>query len=88
MKSLVEVHIVVAPGEDHIGHVIARKEDAHNSMKAEMILAMRRAIGRAATLKTSYQPKHIGRLPRWMNVAPDSIGRSVPVGADGHGVLR
>ena len=62
----VDVHLIVAEGEDHIGRVIDRKADDHAHMKAEMVAAMQRAMGRSAAIRVAYDPKHDGRLPRWM----------------------
>lgn len=62
----VEVHIVTAPGEDHIGRVLDRKADAHDSMKDEMVAAMKRAIGKTQAVKVPYLPKHEGRMPVWL----------------------
>lgn len=62
----VQVHLVVAEGEDTIGRVIDRKADDHTRMRSEMVAAMRRAIGRSAARRLTYQPLHAGRLPAWM----------------------
>lgn len=65
-KRMVEVHLVVAEGEDHIGRVIDRKADDHGRMKAEMVAAMRRAIGSARQTRIAYAPNHKGALPVWL----------------------
>lgn len=67
-KRPVEVHIVVAEGEDSIGRVIDRKAADHSEMKREMTEAMARAMGRASSVRVSYQPTHQGRLPKWLTV--------------------
>jgi len=64
----VNVHLVVAEGEDSIGRVIDRKADDHDAMKREMKEAMRRAIGLASDVRRRYEPKHTGRLPKWLAV--------------------
>jgi superfamily II DNA or RNA helicase len=64
--SAVEAHLVVAEGEDHIGRVIDRKADDHTRMKAEMVAAMRRAMGRSSEQRVAYDPAHEGRLPEWL----------------------
>lgn len=64
----VNVHLVVAEGEDTIARVIDRKADDHKSMKAAMRAAMRRDAGRTSQTKIAYQPKHKGKLPSWLNV--------------------
>lgn len=63
----VEVHLVVAQGEDHIGRVIDRKADDHERMRAEMRAAMRRAMGVEARLRVAYEPRNVGALPAWLN---------------------
>lgn len=68
-KRPVEVHLIVAEGEDAIGRVIDRKADGHAEMKAAMRAAMARDAGRDAARKVAYQPTHIGRLPSWLSVA-------------------
>lgn len=67
-KRQVEVHLVVAEGEDSIGRVIDRKADDHASMKSEMKQTMRRALGMSSQVKRAYEPKHEGRLPKWLSV--------------------
>lgn len=62
----VDVHLVVAEGEDQIGHVIDRKAEDHRTMKAAMVAAMRRAMESAAATRTPYNPTHEGRLPEWL----------------------
>lgn len=62
----VEVHLVVAEGEDQIGRVIDRKASDHVRMKAAMVAAMREAMQGPAAQRVAYNPTHEGRLPRWM----------------------
>jgi hypothetical protein len=62
----VDVHVVVAEGEDSIGRVIDRKADDHKTMKAAMVAAMRRAIGSDRLARVPYRPSHEGRLPSWL----------------------
>ena len=62
----VNVHIAVAEGEDQIGRVIDRKASDHASMRSAMAGAMQRAVHRAAALKVTYNPQHIGRWPSWL----------------------
>lgn len=62
----VQVHLVVAEGEDSIARVIDRKADDHASMKAAMRAAMKRNMGRESVVKAAYEPHHHGRLPIWM----------------------
>ncbi|MBU6189484.1 MAG: helicase [Betaproteobacteria bacterium] len=66
-KRDVHVHLVVAEGEDQIGRVIERKAADHQSMKAAMATAMRRAMGRTHATRVAYQPTHSGRMPAWLS---------------------
>lgn len=65
----VNVHLVVADGEDAIGRVIDRKADDHGTMKRAMANAMRRAMGIGPAVRAEYQPTHEGRLPDWLKGA-------------------
>lgn len=65
-KHPVNVHLIVAEGEDQIGRVIDRKAADHASMRASMAKAMRRAGGRGAALKVPYNPNHKGEWPSWL----------------------
>ncbi len=64
----VNVHLIVAPGEDDIARTIDRKADDHKTMKAAMAAAMRRNRGRADSQRKNYNPQHDGRLPAWFGV--------------------
>lgn len=65
----VQVHLVVAEGEDAIGRVIDRKAADHSRLRAEMRAAMARAIGRNSARRIAYNPTHAGRLPSWLQVS-------------------
>jgi hypothetical protein len=65
----VDVHLIVAEGEDQIGRVIDRKADDHATMKAAMRAASKRAQGRSSQVSVPYQPKLVGRLPSWLSAA-------------------
>lgn len=66
-KHPVNVHIVVAEGEDQIGRVIDRKADSHSAMKVAMATAMRRAASRGPQdVRIPYQPQYKGSLPAWL----------------------
>jgi hypothetical protein len=65
-KKPVNVHIIVAEGEDQIGRVIDRKAEGHATMKAAMVEAMRRAVHQDALKKTIYNPTHKGQMPSWL----------------------
>ncbi len=62
----VDVHIVVAEGEDQIGRVIARKAGAHAEMKRAMVAASRRNFMRSSEVRVKYNPTYKGRLPTWL----------------------
>jgi superfamily II DNA or RNA helicase len=62
----VQVHLVVAEGEDSIARVIDRKADDHASMKVAMRAAMARNKGKSSATRVAYEPKHRGRLPSWI----------------------
>lgn len=64
----VNVHLIVAEGEDTIGRVIDRKADDHSRMKNQMVAATRRAVNSAALKRVAYDPQHEGRLPAWLSV--------------------
>lgn len=68
-KRQVEVHLIVAEGEDAIGRVIDRKAEGHVEMKRAMRAAMARDAGRDASRKVAYAPQHSGRLPSWLSAA-------------------
>lgn len=65
----VDIHIIVAEGEDQIGRVIDRKAADHADMKAAMAAAMKRAVKRGAAKKINYEPTHEGKLPAWLSAA-------------------
>lgn len=62
----VNVHLVVAEGEDSIARVIDRKADDHVSTKSAMRSAMKRNAGRDSTTNVAYLPTCKGSLPRWI----------------------
>lgn len=66
-RNPVDVHLIVAEGEDAIGRVIDRKAAGHVQMRAEMVAAMRRAMQAGeAPRRVKYNPTHTAALPRWM----------------------
>ena len=68
-KRHVDVHLIVAEGEDQIGRVLERKATDHNVMKAAMRLASKRAsIGETVKTKISYNPQFDWELPKWLGV--------------------
>lgn len=65
-KRPVNVHLIVAEGEDEIGRVINRKADGHASMKLAMQKAMARATGTVTRVRIAYDAGHKAQLPIWM----------------------
>lgn len=65
-KREVQVHLVVAEGEDAIARVIDRKADDHITMKRSMRAAMLRASEQSATRKVFYNPTYDARIPQWL----------------------
>lgn len=62
----VQVHLIVAEGEDSIARVIDRKADDHDEMKVAMRAAMKRNDGKTSQTRVPYEPKHKGSLPSWI----------------------
>lgn len=62
----VQVHLIVAEGEDSIARVIDRKADDHDGMKIAMRAAMKRNDGRVSATRVAYSPQHKGKLPEWI----------------------
>jgi superfamily II DNA or RNA helicase len=65
-KRPVQVHLIVAEGENTIGRVIDRKASDHVAMKTAMREAMRRANGQDALRKSPYTPTQTARLAPWI----------------------
>ena len=65
-KRAVDVHLVVATGEDTIGRVLDRKATDHASMREAMRAAMRRANGKTAAVKVAYDPRNTTELAPWI----------------------
>lgn len=63
----VEVHLIVAEGEDAISRVIDRKAEDHVTMKAAMRAAMARATERSVDRQTSYRPTFKAEVPTWLS---------------------
>lgn len=69
-RRIVHVHLIVAEGEDAIGHVIDRKAADHARMKRAMVAAMHRATAEhGPAVRAAYAPAHRGQLPTWMRAA-------------------
>jgi len=63
----VDVHIVVAQGEESIARVIDRKADDHQGMKAAMRDSMRRNLGKSSAVRVAYNPTYEGTFPSWLH---------------------
>jgi hypothetical protein len=68
-KRAVNVHLIVAEGEDQIGRVIDRKANDHSMMKIAMASAMARNTSVVGDVKLSYNPTHISEFPKWLKSA-------------------
>ena len=68
-KRAVQVHLIVATGEESIGTVIDRKAGDHDNMKAAMRAAMMRNIGRKSHIRVPYLPTYTGSTPKWISAA-------------------
>lgn len=66
-KRQVEVHLIVAEGEEAIARVIDRKADDHVVMKTAMRAAMARANETTAVRRTAYLPTHKAKVPAWLS---------------------
>jgi hypothetical protein len=65
-KRPVDVHIACADTELSIYETINRKAHSHETMKSEMIHAMRRAARIEQEVRT-YEPLYVSELPAWLN---------------------
>ena len=62
----VDVHLIVAEGEQQIGRVIDRKAADHAKMQRAMAAAMKRDAASSSKVRVAYAPTHKGRLPAWL----------------------
>lgn len=65
-KRPVQSHIIMAATEVDVYHVAQRKAREHEAMGREMFAAARRALERSDDRAVTYNPRHIGRLPSWL----------------------
>ena len=63
----VEVHLIVAEGEEAIARVIDRKSDDHVIMKQSMRAAMARANDTSVTRRLAYLATHKAKVPAWLS---------------------
>lgn len=66
-KNTVNVHLIVAQGEDTIARVIDRKSEDHDSMKRAMRAAMKRSESERSAVKVAYVANHNGTIPTWLS---------------------
>jgi hypothetical protein len=69
-KRPVEVHLIVAEGEDQIGRVIDAKAGRHKEMKSAMKAAMLREIKSHSGPRVKYDPQFKGKFPSWLKSNP------------------
>lgn len=62
-------HLISSDGEASIFQAVRRKAEQHDTMKAEMLAAVRRAQSREAAVKQAYEPKMTARWPTWLRSA-------------------
>lgn len=62
----VDVHLILAEGENEIGRIIDRKATDHDKMKTAMREAMKRANDKSSRTSVPYNPTHKGKLPSWL----------------------
>ena len=65
-KRPVDVHLILAEGENEIGRIIDRKATDHDKMKTAMREAMKRANDKSSRTSVPYNPTHKGKLPSWL----------------------
>lgn len=61
----VQVHLVVAEGEDAIGRVLERKSADHSTLRRSMVAAMRRATSHSSSRRVIYDATYQAQWPRW-----------------------
>lgn len=66
-KREVQVHLIVAEGEEAIARVIDRKADDHIVMKNAMRAAMARANEKSVTRRAAYSADHKAKVPAWLS---------------------
>ena len=67
-KRDVKAHIFMAPTERQIWNIVKAKEGGHDTLKAEMFAAARRAAMRESRTQ-SYTPTHKGLVPAWLKAS-------------------
>lgn len=65
-KRPVQSHVVMASTEADVWNVAQRKAREHEAMGREMFAAARRALQREDSRATKYNPRHVGRVPSWV----------------------
>lgn len=65
----VKVHLISSDGEAAIFGAVRRKAEQHDTMKAEMLAAVRRAQSRESAVRRAYEAKHRAPVPQWVRTA-------------------
>ena len=62
-------HLISSDGEAAIFGAVRRKAEQHDTMKAEMLAAVRRAQSRESAVRRAYEAKHRAPVPQWLRTA-------------------
>jgi hypothetical protein len=65
----VVAHLISSDDEAAIFQAVRRKAEQHDTMKAEMLAAVRRAQAREGIVKRAYQATHRAKVPAWVRTA-------------------
>jgi hypothetical protein len=65
----VVVHRITSDGEAAIFGAVRRKAEQHDTMKVEMLSAVRRAQGRESIIRRAYEATHRAEVPAWVRTA-------------------
>lgn len=65
----VQAHLISSDGEAAIFAAVRRKAEQHDTMKAEMLAAVRRAQSRESAVRRAYEAKHRAPVPQWLRTA-------------------
>lgn len=68
-KRPVVAHLISSDGEAAIFGAVRRKAEQHDTMKAEMLAAVRRAQSRESAVRRAYEAKHRAPVPQWLRTA-------------------
>lgn len=68
-KRPVVAHLISSDGEAAIFGAVRRKAEQHDTMKSEMLAAVRRAQSRESAVRRAYEAKHRAPVPQWLRTA-------------------